>query len=109
MIRDFRTNSHRSSTYGYQPNNRLTSTDTASYLYDNNGNMTAKSDGAGTTQFQWDFENRLTNVVTPSVGSVTYKYDALGRRIQRAPSTGVSTNFSYDGADVVQKLRCNYG
>jgi len=33
---------------------------------------------------------------------VTYKYDALGRRIQSAPSTGVSTNFTYDGQDVAQ-------
>jgi RHS repeat-associated protein len=97
-----RTSSQRSASYGYQPNNRLTTTDTAGYLYDNNGNMISKSDGAGTTQLQWDFENRLTQVVTPSAGSVTYKYDALGRRIQRAPSTGVSTNFTYDGDDVAQ-------
>jgi RHS repeat-associated protein len=97
-----RTSSHRSANYSYQPNNRLTNTDTASYLYDNNGNMTAESDSAGTTQLVWDIENRLTQAVTPSAGSVTYKYDALGRRIQRTPSSGVSTNFSYDGADVVR-------
>jgi RHS repeat-associated protein len=97
-----RTSSHRSASYGYQPFNRLTNTDTAGYLYDNNGNMISKSDGAGTTQFQWDFENRLTTVVTPSAGSVAYKYDALGRRIQSAPSSGVSTNFTYDGDDVAQ-------
>jgi RHS repeat-associated protein len=97
-----RTSSQRSASYGYQPFNRLTNTDTAGYLYDNNGNMISKSDGAGTTQFQWDFENRLTQVVTPSAGSVTYKYDALGRRIQSTPSTGVLTNFTYDGDDVAQ-------
>ncbi len=97
-----RTSSHRSSTYAYQPNNRLTGTASASYLYDNNGNMSGKSDGAGTTQLVWDFENRLTNIVTPSAGTVAYKYDALGRRIQRTPSNGISTNFSYDGADVVR-------
>ena len=33
---------------------------------------------------------------------MTYKYDALGRRVQSAPSTGVSTNFNYDGQDVAQ-------
>src|SRR5437016_6950612 len=58
----------------------------------------------GTTQFAWDFENRLTQVSTPSSGSVTYKYDALGRRIERAPSAGASTNFIYDGQDVVQDV-----
>src|SRR2546426_8272415 len=62
------------------------------------------SSDMGTTQFAWDFENRLTQVSTPSSGSVTYKYDALGRRIQRAPSVGASTNFIYDGQDVVQDV-----
>lgn len=97
-----RTSSQRSASYSYQPFNRMTATSTASYLYDNNGKMTSKNDPSGTTQFAWDFENRLTQVVTPSAGSVTYKYDALGRRIQSAPSTGASTNFTYDGDDVAQ-------
>lgn len=97
-----RTSSHLSSSYGYQQFNRLLNTNSASYLYDNNGNLTSRSDSGGTTQFVWDFENRLNSVVTPSAGSVTYKFDALGRRIQRTPSTGVSTNFTYDGADVVR-------
>ena len=79
-----RTSSQRSATYSYQPFNRLTNTTTASYIYDNNGNLISKTEGAGTTQFQWDFENRLTQVVKPSAGSVTYKYDALGRRVQSA-------------------------
>jgi len=64
--------------------------------------MILKSDASGTTQFAWDFENRLIQVVTPSSGSVTYKYDALGRRVQSAPSTGVATNLTYDGDDVAQ-------
>jgi YD repeat-containing protein len=97
-----RTSSRCSASYTYQPFNRLMSTTTAGYLYNNNGNMISKSDSTGTTQFAWDFENRLTQVVTPSSGSVSYKYDALGRRIQSAPSTGVSTNFTYDGDDVAQ-------
>jgi RHS repeat-associated protein len=97
-----RTSSQRSATYTYQPFSRLTATSAASYLYNNNGNMITKSDSTGTTQFAWDFENRLTQVVTPSAGSVTYKYDALGRRIQSAPSTGALTNFTYDGDDVAQ-------
>src|SRR5437588_4246182 len=97
-----RTSSQRSATYSYQPFNRLTNTTTASYVYNNNGNLISKTEGAGTTQFQWNFENRLIQVVTPASGSVTYKYDALGRRIQSAPSNGVSTNFTYDGNDVAQ-------
>ncbi len=64
--------------------------------------MISKSDGSGTTLFAWDFENRLTQAVTPASGSVTYKDDALGRRIQSAPSAGASTNFTYDDQVVVQ-------
>ena len=99
-----RTSSHKSATYSFQPFNRLAGTATATYLYNNNGNMISKSDASGTTQFAWDFENRLVQVVTPVSGSVSYKYDALGRRIQRTPSNGVSTNFVYDGQDVVKDL-----
>ncbi len=43
-------------------------------------------------------------MVTPASGSVSYKYDALGRRIQRTLSSGVSTNFIYDGQDVVKDI-----
>jgi len=99
-----RTASHRSAVYSYQPFDRLIGAGTATYIYNNNGNMTSKSDASGTTQLVWDFENRLTQVVTPASGSVTYKYDALGRRIQRTPSSGVSTNFIYDGQEVVRDI-----
>jgi RHS repeat-associated protein len=99
-----RTTSHKSATYSYQPFDRLVSTSNATYIYNNNGNMISKSDPSGTTQFVWDFENRLTQVATPSSGSVTYKYDAMGRRIQRIPSSGVSTNFVYDGQDVIKDI-----
>lgn len=99
-----RTSSHRSPTYSYQPFNRLTNSSSASYLYDNNGNMISKSDATGTTQLVWDVEDRLTQIVMPSTGSVSYKYDALGRRIQRTPSNNVSTNFVYDGQEVVKDI-----
>ena len=39
-----RTSSQRSATYSYQPFNRLTATSTASYVYDNNGNLTARTE-----------------------------------------------------------------
>ena len=33
---------------------------------------------------------------------MTYKYDALGRRIQRSPSNGSAVNFVNDGQDVIE-------
>ena len=99
-----RTSSQLSASYGYQPFNRLTNTTTASYSYDTNGNLISRTDSSGTTQYSWDFESRLKQVSLPNGKFVTYKYDALGRRIQRAPNSGVSTNFIYDGQDVVRDL-----
>ncbi len=101
-----RTNSHRSSAYSYQPTNRLTSTSTATYTYDANGNLTAKTDSSGTWQYQWDTENRLVQVRRGSL-TVSYKYDALGRRIEQSAGGGW-LRFSYDGADVAVD-RAGYG
>jgi len=98
-----RTASQQSSTYSYQPFNKLASTSTASYSYDNNGNLTAKTDSAGTWQYVWDYENRLTQVTRPDNLTINYKYDALGRRIQRSKN-GTSTNYIYDGQDVVKDI-----
>jgi RHS repeat-associated protein len=99
-----RTSSHLSASYSYQPFNRLTNTSTATYVYDTNGNLISKADSSGTTRYSWDFENRLKQVTLPNGSTVSYKYDALGRRIQRSPSAGISTNFVYDGQDVVRDL-----
>ncbi len=97
-----RSSSQLSASYGYQPFNRLTNTATASYSYDTNGNLISKTDSNGTTQYAWDFESRLKQVTLPNGKTVAYKYDALGRRIQRTPSTGIGTNFIYDGQDVIK-------
>jgi RHS repeat-associated protein len=97
-----RTSSQLSASYSYQPFNRLTSTSSTTYSYDTNGNLISRTNSSGTTQYSWDFENRLKQVTLPNGNTVAYKYDALGRRIQRTPSAGVSTNFIYDGQDVVK-------
>ncbi|HSP62365.1 MAG TPA: DUF6531 domain-containing protein, partial [Pyrinomonadaceae bacterium] len=99
-----RISSQLSAGYGYQPFNRLTNTSTGSYSYDVNGNLISKTDSGGTTQYVWDFESRLKQVTLPNGNTVTYKYDAIGRRIQRARIGGLSTNFVYDGQDVVKDL-----
>lgn len=99
-----RTSSQLSASYGYQPFNRMTNTSTATFVYDANGNLTSKTDGTGTRTFAWDFENRLKQVTLPNGNTVGYKYDAIGRRIQRAGTGGDSTNFIYDGQDVVKDL-----
>lgn len=97
---DNRTSSHRAKAYTYQPVNRLASADDLLYTYDANGNLTSKTEGAGRWVYGWDYENRLTQVTRPDGQVITYKYDALGRRVERGKGAEW-TRFTYDEEDVV--------
>jgi RHS repeat-associated protein len=99
-----RTASHQSTSYSYQPFNRVVTIGSNTYTYDNNGNLTQKIDSTGTWAYAWDYENRLKQVTRPDSTTVSYTYDALGRRIQRSKSAGGSTNFIYDGSDVIKDI-----
>ena len=103
-----RTSSHLSASYGYQPFNRLSSTANATYSYDNNGNLVAKTDSLGAWTFGYDEENRLTQVSKPSGPTVNYKYDGLGRRIQRTTSAGANERYVYDGHEVLIDLNADW-
>lgn len=65
-------------------------------------------DANGTTQYNWDFENRLKQVTMPNGNIISYKYDAFGRRIERNATVGSplpltnATRFIYDGDDVIR-------
>jgi len=59
---------------------------------DANGNTLSDPSGKSYT---WDFENRLVQVVNPGVGTTTFRYDPLGRRIQKSGPLGTS-NYLYD-------------
>jgi RHS repeat-associated protein len=87
--------------YVYDALNRLTQkaypdTTTVEYIYD----LAGKTDSSGTTSYTWDYENRLTSVNLPnSGGTVTFRYDPFGRRVQKVYATSSSTattNYFYD-------------
>ena len=103
-----RTASHLSASYSYQPFNKLTSTASAGYVYDNNGNLISKTDSLGTWTFTYDEENRLTQLTRPSGMTVNYKYDGLGRRIQRTSSAGANERYVFDGEDVLIDLNADW-
>ena len=63
----------------------------------------SKTDASGTTTYSWDYENRLTSVTLPNQSVVTFKYDPIGRRIQKSSTTG-TINYVYDGADGVEEV-----
>ncbi len=96
------------SPYAVNSSNELTSTPSATYTYDNNGNTLTKVTSAGTTTYVWDYENRLTSVTLPgTAGTVAFKYDGLGRRVQKVftqNSTSTTTNYLYDGNNAVADL-----
>ena len=90
--------------YSYNTSNELTSNSTTSYTYDNNGNTTSKTVSGGTTDYSWDYENRLSSVTLPSSGgTVTFKYDPFGRRIEKISPTTTSI-FAYDGYNLAETV-----
>jgi RHS repeat-associated protein len=92
------------SSYTNNSSNELTSTSNASFTYDYDGNTTSKTDSAGTTSYTWDVENRLTQVTLPgSAGTVNFKYDPFGRRIEKI-SPNATSIFVYDGDDLVETV-----
>ena len=103
-----RTASHLSPSYSYQPSNELTSTASATYTYDNNGNVVSKTTSSGTTTFSYNEENRLTQVTLPTGLTVSYKYDGLGRRIQRTTSAGANERYVIDGHEVLLDLNADW-
>ena len=92
-------------TYNNNASNELTSTSAATYAYDNNGNTLSKTTTAGTTSYAWDFENRLTSLTMPGTGgTVNFKYDPFGRRIEKVAPTSGTTVYAYDGDNVTEEL-----
>ena len=86
-------------TYSYNSSNELTSNSSGSYTYDNNGNTLTD---ASSKSYTWDFENRMVLAVVPGTGTVSFKYDPFGRRIQKSSPLG-TTNYLYDGVNVVEE------
>ena len=50
------------SSYTTNSSNEMTANSNGSYTYDSNGNTTSKTDSSGTTDYTWDYDNRLKSV-----------------------------------------------
>jgi RHS repeat-associated protein len=97
------------SSYTNNSSNELTASSTASYTNDNNGNTTSKTVSGGTTDYSWDYDNRLSSVTLPSSGgTITFKYDPFGRRIEKVSPTTTSI-FAYDGDNLVETVNSSGG
>ena len=75
--------------------------------YYENGNMTSMTNSCGTTNYTWDARNRLAGIsgfnAQCSPLSASFKYDALGRRTEKAIN-GRTVQYLYDGLDIVQEI-----
>jgi YD repeat-containing protein len=77
--------------------NQYVTAGSASFGYDNNGNLIAD----GTNAYVYDVENRL---VGRTNGNVVLSYDPLGRLFQVSSTSGPTTQFLYDG-DAIRQSR----
>ena len=95
--------------YQHNAANRLLENSSYTYTYDNNGNQTGQTDKATSahTAYIYNSENQLRQVTLPgSGGVVTFKYDPLGRRIEKATPAG-TFRYVYDNDDVIAVLDGN--
>jgi RHS repeat-associated protein len=53
--------------------------------------------------FEWNAENQLTRVTKNAVEMATFKYDPLGRRVEKVAG-GVTTSFTYDGQAILRHV-----
>jgi RHS repeat-associated protein len=97
-----RLSSHLSSSYTYTAVNRLSADASFDYVYDANGNMIRKTDRANgqITTFTYDPEDQLTRIDFPNNTSTSYRYDGIGRRIEKDVN-GQVTHYIYDGPDIL--------
>lgn len=78
--------------------NQYATAGSASFTYDDNGNLT----GDGTNTYSYDVENRMTSATT-AIGAITIKYDPLGRLWQMIVPTK-TLEFTYDGDSLVMEM-----
>jgi RHS repeat-associated protein len=97
----------QTTTYGYNNGNQLTGyggpwTDGYLFEYDSNGNQVRRWFEDDETLYNHNRENRLTSVQQTLTGStVSYTYDALGRRIMRTDPQGNKVRYWCDGLGIL--------
>ncbi|MBN6065371.1 hypothetical protein HYE66_02710, partial [Aggregatibacter actinomycetemcomitans] len=90
----------------YQTGNRLNRIGNHHYEYDKAGRLTSKTeirDGFRhkTTYYRWNGNNQLESLTNDKGETWYYKYDALGRRIEKAcPQQNTKTRYLWDGDQI---------
>jgi RHS repeat-associated protein len=94
--------------YQHNAANRLVGNSSYTYTYDNNGNLTGQTHKitSAYTAYAYTTENQLKQVTLPDNSIVTFKYDPLGRRIEKTTPAG-TFRYVYDNEDIIAVLDGN--
>lgn len=82
--------------------NEITNLDGTGLTYDDNGNLTDD----GTNTYEYDYENRMLRAIRKSDRQilVNYRYDPLGRRIEKEDViNAITTSYYLDKARVIEE------
>ncbi|WP_343745617.1 RHS repeat-associated core domain-containing protein [Chitinophaga sp.] len=88
----------------YAAGGQLTASEQARYVYDAEGNLARKiiSATGNVWEYDWCGNGMLKKVTRPDGRTVEFKYDALGRRIEKVYN-GIITRFVWDGRQLLHE------
>ncbi len=94
--------------YIYDAANRLIADSSSTYAYDADGNVTSRVDRVtgSTTTFVYNSSDQLILVSASTHTIATYKYDAVGHRVEKNVG-GAVTRYIYDGPNMLAALDGN--
>ncbi|MGN4127498.1 RHS repeat domain-containing protein [Lysinibacillus sphaericus] len=87
----------------YGAGSRLLETKEATFSYDEEGNLVQKVEKNGDTRkYEYNSNGMMAKVIKPDKTEVTFKYDSLGRRIEKR-SDEKSMRFVWDGNTILHE------
>lgn len=90
--------------FEYGQGGRLLAVGNTQFDYDNNGNVQACRKENEVTQYLYDVKGQLTQVILPNGETVEFKYDPIGRRIEKQTSKR-KTNFVWSDDRLTAVIR----
>ena len=91
-------------TYTYDNMDRLVSASDMGFDWDSNGNILYWDDGVNEWDYSYDALNRLTQVQKDDSLSAVYTYDADGRRVRSWDTTEGTTDYVYNGLNIIDEM-----
>ncbi|WP_346234456.1 RHS repeat-associated core domain-containing protein [Lysinibacillus telephonicus] len=87
----------------YGPGSRLLETKDAKFSYDEEGNLIEKVENNGDTwKYEYYGNGMMAKVIKPDNSEVTFKYDTLGRRIEKSTEEKMM-RFVWDGNTILHE------